>query len=62
LSGTNTSGSTAYPNVYFTNSTTIVAATGQAWASSVYVALVGGSLSGVTQTYLNVIAATAAGA
>jgi hypothetical protein len=60
--GTNSSGATAYPGMYFSGGTTIVAATGQTWASSVYTALVAGSLSGVTTPLLNVVENTAAGA
>jgi hypothetical protein len=48
FSGTNTSGSSSSFLVGFDTTTQIVAANGQTWTGSVYIALVGGSFSGAT--------------
>jgi hypothetical protein len=48
FSGTNTSGTSGSILVSFESTTQVVAASGQSWSGSAYVALVAGSFSGVT--------------
>jgi hypothetical protein len=60
-SGTNSTGSTIQFALNFESFNQIVAATGQVWAQSAYLALVGGSVTGLTSLGLDIVERAAAG-
>jgi hypothetical protein len=62
FTGTNSTGGNVFPNLFFDTSTTVVASSGETWTGSFYTKIVAGSTAGLTNTSVQFVELTAAGA
>ena len=62
LSGTNTSGSAGFLQINPEALTQVVAASGQSWSASAYIALIAGNFSGTTSPFFRIVERDAVGA